>query len=388
MAFLIILLCLLLGYFITEYQAHLRHIRRLPIRIHVNGTRGKSSVTRLIGAGLRSGSLTVLTKTTGTVARIIWSDDEEIPIERMGKPNIREQLSISRRAAHRNANAVVLECMALQPTLQVTEARRIVRPTVGVITNVRSDHLDVMGPTLEDAAKSFAHTIPSQGILFTTEERYLPLLQEWARSLHTEVISANAAQLTDEEMSGFGYYEHKENVALALQVCQHLGIDRERALRAMHRMSPDPGALKIYRFQEDGKELSFINAFAANDPDSILILWRELSTRSPHRIVILNCRKDRADRSRQLGELLATELNAHCYIITGSSTAIAVKRALSMGLSRERIIDMEGSSPQGVYEKAVQLAQEKTLVFAIGNIVGYGETIVKVFANKGERSGH
>ena len=40
---------------ILEFQNHLISLNAIPLRIHVNGTRGKSSVTRLIAAGLREG---------------------------------------------------------------------------------------------------------------------------------------------------------------------------------------------------------------------------------------------------------------------------------------------------------------------------------------------
>ena len=46
---------------------------KIPIRIHVNGTRGKSSVTRLIAAGLRAGGKRTFAKTTGTAPRVIDS---------------------------------------------------------------------------------------------------------------------------------------------------------------------------------------------------------------------------------------------------------------------------------------------------------------------------
>ena len=45
----------LLGLGIAESVAHRRRLARIPTRIHVAGTRGKSSVTRLIAAGLRAG---------------------------------------------------------------------------------------------------------------------------------------------------------------------------------------------------------------------------------------------------------------------------------------------------------------------------------------------
>ena len=44
----------------AKSRATLRHV------VHVNGTRGKSTVCRLIEAGLRAGGLRVFCKTTGT----------------------------------------------------------------------------------------------------------------------------------------------------------------------------------------------------------------------------------------------------------------------------------------------------------------------------------
>ena len=62
---------------IVEYKAHCRRLKAVPIRILVNGTRGKSTVTRLIAAGLAAGGLRVYAKTTGSAARIILPDLRE-----------------------------------------------------------------------------------------------------------------------------------------------------------------------------------------------------------------------------------------------------------------------------------------------------------------------
>ena len=61
----------LAAYGVAEVRRHERQLARIPVRVHVNGTRGKSSVTRLIAAGLRSTGRRVFAKTTGTMARMI-----------------------------------------------------------------------------------------------------------------------------------------------------------------------------------------------------------------------------------------------------------------------------------------------------------------------------
>mgnify|MGYP000138528292 CR=1 FL=1 len=62
---LLILIIISTVFGIIEFARHQKRIYSIPIRIHINGTRGKSSVTRLIGAGLRAGGISAITKVTG-----------------------------------------------------------------------------------------------------------------------------------------------------------------------------------------------------------------------------------------------------------------------------------------------------------------------------------
>ena len=73
--------------------------RRIPVRIHVAGTRGKSTTTRLIAAGLRAGGRRVLAKTTGSEPRLILPDGREEDWPRRGPASIREQVRLPRARA-------------------------------------------------------------------------------------------------------------------------------------------------------------------------------------------------------------------------------------------------------------------------------------------------
>ncbi|HNQ83769.1 MAG TPA: Mur ligase family protein, partial [Bacteroidales bacterium] len=148
----LVLMAVIFG--IIEYFLHQKRISSIPIRIHVNGTRGKSSVTRLIGAGLREGGITNITKVTGTFPRLILEDGTETYIHRKASANIIEQLSIVRFAASRKVKALVMECMALQPQYQTITEHRMIHSNVGVMTNIRMDHTDVMGHTLGEIAET------------------------------------------------------------------------------------------------------------------------------------------------------------------------------------------------------------------------------------------
>src|SRR5436305_1811054 len=140
---------LILG--VVEQHRHDRNLDRIPVRILVNGIRGKSSITRLTAGALRGGGLRVVAKTTGTAARYIHPDATEEPVYRkFGIANVVEQIGIVRRAAAERPDVLVIECMAVQPALQEVNQQKLIRSTIGVLSNVREDHLDEMGPTIED----------------------------------------------------------------------------------------------------------------------------------------------------------------------------------------------------------------------------------------------
>jgi len=374
------------AYGILEYRRHSYNINQIPVRIHVNGTRGKSSVTRLIGGGLNGGSKRVFVKITGTRPRIIDVDGIESPVRRVGAANIIEQLEITRQAVVDKAEYFVVECMALFPSLQYITEHQMIRSHVGIITNIREDHLDVMGPSIEDVANAICNTIPKNGTLFTAETRFIDAIREQASTMGTKVIRVNPETVTAEDLSGLSYLEHQDNMAIALAVCEHFGVDKKSALKGMYAIKPDFGSMIKYAFEIKGKSFEFINAFAANDPDSYRAIWKMFHF---HRdvnkklIVLINLRSDRIQRAEQLGELIASELEADYFIVCGEYTHPLVHRAIKSGLSPDLIKDMGKNSVDEIFNFIYDLTPKESMVVGIGNIVGLGEEIVGYFINKG-----
>jgi len=381
------LLLILCVRYAAEYRRHQANIRRIPIRVHVNGIRGKSSVTRLIAAGLRAGGIRTIAKTTGTTPRFIYPDGTEAPVIRPGKANIIEQVRIVRRAAELQARALVVECMAIQPELQSLLEDRMIYSTHSVITNARSDHLDVMGPTVADVAHNLARTIGRGGQLFTSERVYLREFEEVAARRGALVHCALPESVSNEDLERFPYFEHADNVAVALAVCSSLGVDRWVALPAMVAATPDPGALRIHSFVHEDYEFIFVNGFAINDPDSYAIVWDQLRERLPKErcvVPLVVCRRDRVLRSEQLGELIGRRIPADRCIAAGQGTAPFVRgvRRSCPGVS---IDNLDGQSAQDVYDYALQVRSTRTVVFyGMGNIVGFGEQIAQRFAARSE----
>lgn len=368
-----------------EYALHRRRLRRIPVRIHVNGSRGKSSVVRLIAAGLRAGGIPTVAKTTGSAARYILPNGREIPVRRWGPPNIKEQLDVVRRADQWGARALVAECMAIRPELGLVSEKRLIRSTIGVITNVRPDHLELMGPTVRHVARSLGQTVPWHGELYCTDEEWVDGFRRRARQRKSRTHVVTADEVAEAEMSAFTHVEHRENVALALAVCGTLGIERRRALVAMQEAVPDPGALRRFRIRFFDKELEFVNAFAANDPESTLAIWNQLELRrDPERpaIALVNLRRDRAERGSQFAALVAGPLEADHVVLVGDTTDLVEKQALGHGLPRHRLVNLGPAEPAEVFEAVFELTPARSVVVGIGNLVGRGERIASYFENR------
>ncbi|MBX3271381.1 MAG: poly-gamma-glutamate synthase PgsB [Sandaracinaceae bacterium] len=384
---LTLLVALVVGWLLVEVLAHRRALAKIPARVHVNGTRGKSSVTRLIAAGLRAGDKRVVAKTTGTLARVILPNERELPVYRPLGANVREQIRIVRFAATAQADVLVVECMALQPVLQWLSEKMFVRATHGVVTNARPDHLDVMGPTGEDVAKALAGMVPRGGVLFTAEVAHLPTFAHAATDRGTRldaVSEADVAAVPDEDLEGFAYTEHRDNVALALRVCESLGVEREVALRGMRASRPDPGALTFHELDYFGRDLVFVNAFAANDPVSSHQIWELCLARYPahRRVALFNCRADRADRSRQLGEALPGWTPPDRVVVVGTGTAFFGRAAGRAGFDLGSVHAVEAANAHEVFEQLIEQCDARTLIVGLGNIGGLGLELVRLFRNR------
>ncbi|MFG3103679.1 poly-gamma-glutamate synthase PgsB [Streptomyces sp. NPDC048182] len=368
----------------VEQRRHFASLEQIPTRVLVNGIRGKSSITRLCAGALRGGGLVTVSKTTGTAARFIHPDATEEPVYRkFNISNIVEQIGIVRRAATYRPDALVIECMAVMPALQEVNQEKLIRSTIGVLCNVREDHLEEMGPTLDDVARSLSRSMPVGGVCVTAERDRLHILQEEADKRDCRLIAVDPETVTDAELRGFSWFTFKENVAIALAVAELLGIERQTAMQGMWDAPPDPGVLSVERYvTPEGKRLRFANVFAANDPESTLMNVKQLedlgAIRRPLSVVI-NCRPDRVERNGQMGTIVP-DLGAETVFLIGHPTKSA-RDAISADFTG-RVVDLGGDRRDAVDLTAAileELGADASLV-AIGNIHGQGERFLECLA--------
>ncbi len=387
----ILILLIVIG--LIEHFIHNRRVKKVPVRIHVNGTRGKSTTTRLIAAGLREAGLKVIAKTTGTAAMMIYEDGSETPIVRRKPVNISEQFRIVREATRRGADAIVIECMALHPENQWVSEHKIIRSTIGVITNVADDHLDVMGPTEDDVARALSATVPKRGVLVTENGKYASLFEEVARKRKSEIHFSDPTQVSDQENEAFSYVSFKENVSIALKVCELCGIDRQVALNGMVKAAGDPGAMKIIR----KNDMVFAGAFAANDSESTKAAWDKVKgindAKGRKTVVVMNNRQDRVQRIGEIASAIVDGIAPDYVVLVGGLPIIARRYLVNQSkkgdgkLDGSRILDLTSvEEPSEIVSKIEDKfsCPEGLTLFGVGNTKGIGESLMEYFEKNGE----
>ena len=252
-------------------------------RVLVTGSRGKSSVVRLLFAVMQSAGLRAYARITGVVPRELGPDGVR-RIARSAGAHVEEmrwwlgQLPAS-------AQGVVLENSAIAPEFQGL-AGRWLKPGLTVLTNVMPDHQEAWGAAAAGAADALVEGVPRAGrvILPASLENDGHLLGLLARR-RCDVVFAPAAGADENNYQAV-------NMGLALAAAEQLGFAAEPALDAMRRVPRDRYDFHVANCC--GAEVAM--AFSANDINSTRELFRSLAWSPQETRLVYNHRKDRPGR--------------------------------------------------------------------------------------------
>lgn len=365
-----------------ERRRHAANLAALDLRICVNGSRGKSTVTRMLTGALGEGGLRTMGKTTGTEARMImaWSGAEIEVHRRPEGANIGEQRAVMARAAREGAEAVVSECMAVQPDYQLVFNRDLVGTNIMVITNALDDHLDEMGPTSRDVAQVFGDSFPRGGVVVVTPGRHLGVFRRAADAVGATLLVADPDEVTDRFVRAFDYLVFPDHIALTLAVTRHLGIPDEAAARGMLHAPSDPFATRLLPIGDADRPALFVNAFPANDPESTIGVWDHVVAQgfpSEGLVVVMNCREDRPGRTQLFVRDVLPRLDMEVLVITGTGTDHVVSAAAAGALPAREVHDLTGRGDD-ILDVLPQPLTDR-VVLGVGNLHAGGTDVIDAF---------
>ncbi len=390
---------LFLIYLAAEKVRLERARRRVPRRVAVTGTRGKSGVTRLVAAGLRASGARVLAKTTGSKPMVILPDGSERVIGRPGPASIREQVRLVEMAAAVGAEALVTEMMSIGEEALAVESRRILRPSMLLVTNVRLDHLDEMGRDREAIARTMAAAVPDRAEVFMpAEEAHAAFEAASARrgsTLHR--VAPGPANAGAAGPAALPPGEFEPNRRLARAALASLGLDERTIERGIREAAPDAGSLRIVAgsFGDPPRPATCVSLFAANDPASsrttLLQVLGALDRGGRPLVGLLALREDRGDRTLQWVRAAQEGFfGDFASVFLAGPTARAALKKLGRGAggpSGPRYGLADGRTPAALMARIVSSAEGEPLVVGLGNFVGLGEALVAHWLEKGTRHG-
>ncbi len=375
-----------LSYLVLENIILNHNLKSIPLRICVTGTRGKSSVVRMLVSILKEDGKRVLGKTTGSKAGFILPNGEEIDVRRRGLTSIIEQKGLIKKAANLNADCFVAEIMSIHPENHFIESQRILKPNIVVITNVRRDHIDAMGKTGEEIAGVFALDITKKSTVFIPEKENRDILLTAVKNAGGRLIRVKQGQsdpIQSIEKRGF-----PENIYLVNALCKHLDINPTSIINGLKKVKYDSGAFKVWkhRSKETQKTYFLANGFAANDPESTFNIISKINEIFPSArgklVGLLSLRVDRGDRTIQWIEALKNGGIDHfkCIYVTGTHAKI-VKRKL------KKIIILKEKLPGKIMDAVTNDSDDRAVIFGFGNIKGVGGLLINYWNKIGEEYG-
>ncbi len=312
MLFIALVTALLLLAGFAEEALHRRALAKIPLRILVNGTRGKTTVTRMVASVLREAGIKTYAKTTGSDARRILPDGSESAYRRRGVVSLMEQLPFVRLARRGGAGAIVVECMALRAENQHLMAEKLVRPNYVLLTNAFVDHVEEIGATEAETVRTLALSVPEDAVLIAGDARF---------GAHHAALVLPEEAVDMRPFEGCSFTVHEENARLVFALADQLRIDRDTAVRGVLRAEPDIGMRK--GFTVGG--VAVVNSFAVNDPKSFAEGIAACGRRGAYAL-LFNHREDRAYRMEAFARVLReAERPPACVGVIGQDRVWAAK---------------------------------------------------------------
>lgn len=286
-------------------------LREVPIHISVSGTRGKSTMTRWLYRVLRDREYDAYGKITGVEPTSLY-DGESHRIPRDGQTTLYENVSELRR--YEPADAIVLENQAITPYTTRLFHTRFVEPSLIVVTNVRRDHLDTLGRTRGEIARSITNSFPD-GVDVLCCEQNESVRAAIDRSLQWRDVSVTYVDPPKAHQSVPG----SEMVYGVDAVLEHIG---EPPLSEAVRESLLE-ELRVEWTELPGGRL--YNAASVNDIDSTELIRQALAGEDPV-VPFVFLRRDRPARTRSF-EAYLEDLNErdliHGAVVGGTRSNVS-----------------------------------------------------------------
>ena len=337
---------------------HLRNLRKIKYRILINGTRGKTTVSKIIIQALNNHGIRTIGRTTGSEACIINPDGSIKNFVRKKGARITEIIPFVRLCKKESVDCLVVECMALTPENQKIFSSKLVKPTHVVITNSYIDHICEIGEDKKTTMWALSNSVSKDSIIIATDAEYQELGNEFylVNDLYQEVSELPV---------------NRQSLNIGYTLLKLFGINKEYVLEAAKQITPDIG---LHDKLIVGSSVLY-PYFSINDLDTMSKSIKEIGEQGKVSL-IFNNRADREYRIKTFEKALYENIEyvEKLYII--GDYPQKVKRYLSHWCRAEIIISNANEIISEINNSA------NAIFLGLGNIKGPGEAIVRYYTEE------
>lgn len=254
------------------------------MRILVEGTRGKTGIVQLITKAIEDRGKDVIGKTTGLEPAIYYKG-KKIPIIRNKGRFLIDVENKRVLKKYRDVKFKIFENQALS-SYTMKAFHNLFKPDMVVIPNIRYEHQDVLGETIEMQADSFAMNFKGVGIVITSEEKkdVLDIFEKYCKKYNVKLLKIkswgktpghNAINLVNQVMIQiFGYGLTKsEYMKIYRDVKSRMNIKENQDIKINYykgsKVNDIESTVNVFNFlkQKTDKDFCFIAYFRKDRPE-------------------------------------------------------------------------------------------------------------------------
>lgn len=348
---------------LVEKKRHISAIKKIRLIIQVNGTRGKSTLVKMLVSLFNETGFRVIGKITGETPQYFSTTNGWQITKRFGPARIKEMLTFGRLIRNIKPEVLIVENMSLEAEYQHVFENELLHSDVCIVTNIRNDHQEIMGKNLTEVAATISHSLPKHG--------YLILPENFLIDISTDNRQIEYIPDTTENPYAF-HYAVLEKISANYKFSQQI-LDHTLACWKQ-KLNPD-NFKKIIRF--NGKEKQFVDLFSCNDVESTRRMIHYMETTGEIKsnfAIILTCREDRPLRTLSFLNWLMDLKNWNELTVCGNLPRLTMQQILKNSSHNGKLLLIRKIVPEKLL---TNIFEKNELVIGMGNYVRSGEKILQ-----------
>ncbi|MCF6270198.1 MAG: hypothetical protein L3J41_10830 [Melioribacteraceae bacterium] len=351
-------------YLVVEYYLLSISIRKIPLRILVNGTRGKSTTVKIIYNILQKNGYKVYAKITGNNPILFNHDGTKKLLKRFAPISIKENIRLLRQIAKEKSDAMVMECMALQSETQKILSKIIFKPHYAIIVNVLPDHQEIMGDTIEENLLTLLECVNKNSTLLVTSETNNILKN--VNCTHNKVSIVSQTEFNF-DFKNIPKEIISESWSIINGITKELNLDKQiaRDQFLFEWQTID----KNIKLEIPKLNIEIWNLFSVNDIVTTKRFIQFSTNVKPKNDVgfILNCRMDRPLRTKEFAQYISDNFKTSKILLMGNGKYLAKNIFKKNNFSKDNIVMFKEDRTIMNIE---QIITKNSTFYSIGNNKG------------------